>query len=63
VSSVAEIEAAIESLPEKDRERLESWFIARDDPAAAIRFGDALVSEAGLLASSPRRQPGCHTHF
>ncbi len=41
VSSVAEIEAAIESLPEKDRERLESWFIAR-------RFGQNAALEQEL---------------
>ena len=28
MSSIIEIEAAIASLPERDRERLESWFIA-----------------------------------
>ncbi len=41
VSSVAEIEAAIESLPEEDRERLESWFIAR-------RFGQNSALEQEL---------------
>ncbi len=37
-----------------DLARLIRW-IAIDDSAAAIRFGDALVSEAELLCSLPRR--------
>jgi hypothetical protein len=53
MSTVQEIEAAIETLPERQRQRLESWFIAQ-------RFGDDAALERELAVaireanSSPR---------
>lgn len=44
MSTVSEIEAAIETLPERDRQRLESWFIAQ-------RFGDDAALERELTAA------------
>jgi hypothetical protein len=41
VSTVPEIAAAIESLPESERQRLESWLIAQ-------RFGDDAALERAL---------------
>jgi hypothetical protein len=41
MSTVSEIEAAIEVLPERERQRLESWFIAQ-------RFGDDAALEREL---------------
>jgi hypothetical protein len=44
MSTVSEIEAAIEMLPERDRQRLESWFIAQ-------RFGDDAALERELTVA------------
>jgi hypothetical protein len=44
MSTVSEIEAAIETLPERDRQRLESWFIAQ-------RFGDDAALERELTVA------------
>jgi hypothetical protein len=44
VSNVKEIEAAIENLPEPERQRLESWFIAQ-------RFGDDAALERELAVA------------
>jgi hypothetical protein len=44
MSTVVEIAAAIESLPEPERERLESWLIAQ-------RFGDDTALERELTAA------------
>ena len=44
MSTVKEIEAAIETLPERERQRLESWFIAQ-------RFGDDAALEHELTLS------------
>ena len=44
VSTVREIEAAIERLPERERQRLESWFIAQ-------RFGDDAALEHELTVA------------
>jgi hypothetical protein len=44
VSTVREIEAAIETLPEQERQRLESWFIAQ-------RFGDDAALEHELAVA------------
>ena len=41
MSTISEIEAAIATLPEQDRHRLESWFIAQ-------RFGDDAALEREL---------------
>ena len=41
MSTVAEIEVAIAALPEPDRRRLESWFVAQ-------RFGDNVALEREL---------------
>jgi hypothetical protein len=41
MSTIREIEAAIETLPEQERRRLESWFIAQ-------RFGDDTALEREL---------------
>ena len=52
MSTVSEIEAAIETLPEDDRQRLESWFIAQ-------RFGDdaALERELTVAIQASRKNP------
>jgi len=44
MSTVREIEAAIETLPEQERQRLESWFIAQ-------RFGDDAALEHELTVA------------
>lgn len=44
MSTVREIEAAIETLPERERQRLESWFIAQ-------RFGDDAALEHELTVA------------
>jgi len=44
MSTVREIEAAIETLPERERRRLESWFIAQ-------RFGDDAALEHELTVA------------
>jgi hypothetical protein len=44
MSTVSEIEAAIETLPELERQRLESWFIAQ-------RFGDDAALERELTVA------------
>jgi hypothetical protein len=44
MSTVGEIEAAIETLPEWERQRLESWFIAQ-------RFGDDAALEHELTVA------------
>ncbi|PYI91444.1 MAG: hypothetical protein DME97_14275 [Verrucomicrobia bacterium] len=44
MSTVSEIEAAIETLPERDRQRLESWFIAQ-------RFGNDAALERELTVA------------
>lgn len=44
MSSVAEITAAIETLPEPDRQHLESWFVAQ-------RYGDDTALERELAAA------------
>lgn len=44
MSTIKEIEAAIETLPESERQRLESWFIAQ-------RFGDDVALERELTAA------------
>jgi hypothetical protein len=44
MSTIREIEAAIETLPERERQRLESWFIAR-------RFGDDATLEHELTVA------------
>lgn len=44
MSTIREIEAAIETLPERERERLESWFIAQ-------RFGDDAALERELTVA------------
>ena len=44
MSSVAEIAAAMEALPEPERQRLESWFVAR-------RYGDESALERELSAA------------
>jgi len=44
MSSVPEITAAIERLPEAEREQLESWFVAQ-------RFGDDAALERELAAA------------
>ena len=44
MSTVREIEAAIEMLPEQERQRLESWFIAQ-------RFGDDAALEHELTVA------------
>ncbi len=52
MSTVSEIEAAIETLPEGDRQRLESWFIAQ-------RFGDDAALERELtvaIQASPEEE-------
>jgi hypothetical protein len=52
VSKVREIEAAIATLPEPERQRLESWFIAQ-------RFGDdaALEHELTLAIREANASP------
>lgn len=44
MSTVSEIEAAIETLPERERQRLESWIIAQ-------RFGDDAALERELTVA------------
>ena len=44
MSTIREIEAAIETLPEQERQRLESWFIAQ-------RFGDNTALERELTVA------------
>lgn len=44
MSTVREIEAAIETLPKRERQRLESWFIAQ-------RFGDDAALEHELTVA------------
>jgi hypothetical protein len=44
MSTIREIEAAIETLPERERQRLESWFIAQ-------RFGDDAALERELTVA------------
>ena len=53
MSTVSEIEAAIATLPEQDRQRLESWFIAQ-------RFGNdaALERELTIAIQEANSFPG-----